>query len=113
MTEPVIRRCSDGHFRRIIYGIGPYIADYPEQAMLACVVQGWCPMYESVLCSWIIILLTHILGSCYANARDIDGDPDALERSKDHRIALQDYLTVRRLWDDYGIGSEVIVSCYY
>jgi hypothetical protein len=43
MTTPEVTRCPDGHFRRVIYGIGPYIADYPEQALLACIVQGWCP----------------------------------------------------------------------
>lgn len=42
MSEPEIVRCADGHFRRVIYGIGPYIADYPEQVLLACIVQGWC-----------------------------------------------------------------------
>jgi hypothetical protein len=43
MTKPRVTRCGDGHFRRVIYGIGPYIADYPEQALLACVISGWCP----------------------------------------------------------------------
>lgn len=43
MTTPEVVRYADGHFRRTIYGLGPYIADYPEQALLACVVQGWCP----------------------------------------------------------------------
>ena len=43
MTTPEILRCPDGHFRRAVYGIGPYIADYPEQALLACIVQNWCP----------------------------------------------------------------------
>jgi len=42
MTTPEVVRCPDGHFRRAIYGIGPYIADYPEQALLACIVQNWC-----------------------------------------------------------------------
>jgi Plavaka transposase len=42
MTTPDVLRCPDGHYRRAIYGLGPYIADYPEQALLACVVQGWC-----------------------------------------------------------------------
>ncbi|KAN0137167.1 hypothetical protein V8E53_005164 [Lactarius tabidus] len=23
--------------------LGPYIADYPEQALLTCIIQGWCP----------------------------------------------------------------------
>ena len=43
MTQPEIVRCADAYFRRVIYGLGPYIADYPEQALLACIVQGWCP----------------------------------------------------------------------
>ena len=42
MMVPEVVRCADGHFRRVVYGIGPYIADYPEQCMLACIVQGWC-----------------------------------------------------------------------
>ena len=45
MTEPEVVRCGDGHYRKVIFGIGPYIADYPEQALLANIVQGWCPMY--------------------------------------------------------------------
>lgn len=45
MTQPEVVRCPDGHFRKAIYGIGPYIADYPEQALLACVVQDWCTKY--------------------------------------------------------------------
>lgn len=43
MTTPEVVKCPDGHFRRAIYGLGPYIADYPEQVWLTCIVQGWCP----------------------------------------------------------------------
>ena len=43
MLKPEVTLCADGYYRRVIYGIGPYIADYPEQALLACIVQGWCP----------------------------------------------------------------------
>jgi hypothetical protein len=43
MMTPVVRRCPDGHFRRVIYDLGPFIADYPEQVMLTGTVQGWCP----------------------------------------------------------------------
>lgn len=42
MANPVLTRCPDGHFRKIVYGLGPYIADYPEQLLLSSVVQGWC-----------------------------------------------------------------------
>ena len=42
-TTPEVFQCSDGRYRRVIWGVGPYIADYPEQALLACIVQNWCP----------------------------------------------------------------------
>ena len=41
-VTPEVFLCPDGHFRRIIWGIGPYIADYPEQVLLACIVKNWC-----------------------------------------------------------------------
>lgn len=42
MTKWDIVRCADHHFRRAIYGIGPHIADYPEQSSAAGTVYGWC-----------------------------------------------------------------------
>ncbi|RXW11860.1 hypothetical protein EST38_g13995 [Candolleomyces aberdarensis] len=46
MVMPVIQRCPDGHFRRILYDLAAFIADYPEQVALAGIVQGWCPKYS-------------------------------------------------------------------
>ncbi|EGO22650.1 hypothetical protein SERLADRAFT_372075 [Serpula lacrymans var. lacrymans S7.9] len=40
---PKVVRCPDAHLRRVIYGLGPYITDYPKQVLLACIVQGSCP----------------------------------------------------------------------
>ncbi|KAI9568079.1 hypothetical protein HD554DRAFT_2022977, partial [Boletus coccyginus] len=42
IITPRVTRCVNGHFCYIIYGLGPYIADYPKQAMLTYIVQGWC-----------------------------------------------------------------------
>ena len=42
MTKPEVARYADGHLQRVVYGLGPYIADYPEQVILACIVSGWC-----------------------------------------------------------------------
>ena len=42
MTQPDVVKCPDGHFRRAIYTLGPYIADYPEQVLIAAIVSGWC-----------------------------------------------------------------------
>jgi hypothetical protein len=43
MTSPVVRRCPDGHYRRVIYDLVAFIADYPEQVALTGICQGWCP----------------------------------------------------------------------
>ncbi len=42
MLKPDITRCPDGHFRRVLYGLGPYIADYMEQIVVTAIVQNWC-----------------------------------------------------------------------
>ncbi|KAH9974842.1 hypothetical protein BJV74DRAFT_879675 [Russula compacta] len=47
MTTPEVVRCPDGHFCQAIYGLGPYIADYPEQVWLATIMQGWCPKCDA------------------------------------------------------------------
>ena len=35
MTTPEVTLCPDGHYRCVMYGLGPYIADYLEQVQLA------------------------------------------------------------------------------
>ena len=47
MSEPEVVKCGDGVYRRVVYGLGPYIADYPEQVLISGIVQGWCPRYSS------------------------------------------------------------------
>jgi hypothetical protein len=42
METPMVMRFGDGHYQRVISGLRPYIGDYPEQALLACIMQGWC-----------------------------------------------------------------------
>lgn len=43
MTSPEVVQCPDGHYQKAIFGFGPLMADYPEQATLAGIVSGWCP----------------------------------------------------------------------
>ncbi|OBZ73398.1 hypothetical protein A0H81_06627 [Grifola frondosa] len=83
MTTPEVTRCADGHFRRTIYGLGPYIADYPEQALLACVVQGWCP-------------------KCTTNKNDLDGGGGG-RRTREHSDMLAEHFELGMLWDQYGL----------
>jgi hypothetical protein len=42
MMSPEVFQCPDQHYRRTIFSIGPYIADYPEQVWLSGIVQNWC-----------------------------------------------------------------------
>ncbi|KZP04646.1 hypothetical protein FIBSPDRAFT_915040 [Athelia psychrophila] len=86
MTVPELVRCPDGHFRCVVYGLGPYIADYPEQALLACIVQGWCPR-------------------CTARPDDLDGAGG--RRSHDHTDNLAAVLSLKALWEDYGIVGDI------
>jgi len=42
MRDWDVVQCSNHHFRWVIYGLGPYIADYPEQTAAAGTVYNWC-----------------------------------------------------------------------
>jgi hypothetical protein len=60
MTVPHITCCADGHFHQVIYGLGPYITDYPEQALLTSIIQNWCPQHilpRNPYCIYIFIKL--------------------------------------------------------
>ncbi|KAF9487940.1 hypothetical protein BDN71DRAFT_1485194 [Pleurotus eryngii] len=87
MTQLRVSKCADGHFRRAIYSLGPYIADYPEQVLLACIVSGWCPK-----CT---VLNDHL---------DLPGD----RRFCEHTTALQEACTLQELWDNYGVVGNLI-----
>ena len=49
MTTPVVRQCPNGHYCRVIFDLAAFIADYPEQVMLAGIVQGRCAKYLNLL----------------------------------------------------------------
>ncbi len=89
MSELEIIHYSDGHYRQTIFGLGPYIADYPKQALLACIVQGWCP-------------------KCTANKDDLDGVQG--RHTHEWTQAAMEAFDNKTLWDDYGIISGVMVS---
>jgi hypothetical protein len=89
MTTPEIVHYADGHYRRMIYGLGPYIADYPEQVLITCIVQGWCPR-------------------CTAKAKQLDEHAGRCTAElAEHCRRVFDEKTC---WDDYGIVSGAMVS---
>ncbi|KAG2118670.1 uncharacterized protein F5147DRAFT_742178 [Suillus discolor] len=90
MSKPEITRCPDGHFRRVIYGIGPYIANYPEQCLLASIVQQWC-------------------AKCTARRKHFD-EEDIMITPRSHCLtkALIEALTSGELWEEYGIADNIL-----
>ena len=59
--------CPDGHYRRAVYVLGPYIADYPEQVLLAGVVNGWC--VRCVLRSLVNILVSFMVPQLHLSSK--------------------------------------------
>jgi hypothetical protein len=111
MTTPEVVRCADGHYRRAIYGIGPYIADYPEQCILSSTAQNWCPMCVSLVphyqC-WIFILA---LSRCLAPVGDLDGRKYP-QRCKCHTALLLQELELQEIWQEYGLIGDLVVSIH-
>ncbi|KAG1880232.1 hypothetical protein C8R48DRAFT_744596 [Suillus tomentosus] len=87
MTKPKVARFGDGHFRRVVYGLGPYIADYEEQVLLGCIVKHWC-------------------ARCLASRLNLDDD--ALDRCREYVDALVEEGTLLEIWDDYGIVGDIV-----
>ncbi|KAK6981199.1 hypothetical protein R3P38DRAFT_3333863 [Favolaschia claudopus] len=87
METPEVAFFGDGHYRRVVYGLGPYIADYPEQVLLACVVQGRC-------------------ARCTAPRTDLDGPGG--RRSQLHTEHLFEALDHGTMWDTYGVVPDVL-----
>ncbi|KAF5382367.1 hypothetical protein D9757_009785 [Collybiopsis confluens] len=86
MTTPVVQRCPDGHFRRIIYDLAAFIADYPEQVYLSGIVQGWCGR---------------------ALYSDLDGPGDRRTRELDQILREEYGDKGRTLWDNFGIDEHI------
>ncbi|KAG1745006.1 uncharacterized protein EDB91DRAFT_1236440 [Suillus paluster] len=82
MTTLEVTRCGDGHYHRVIYGLGPHIADYEEQVVLAGIIKNWC-------------------GRCLAFPTSLDDG--GVSWSHEHTDALVDSVSFGILWDEYGI----------
>ena len=107
MTTPHVMQCPDGHYRRAIFELGPFIADYPEQVCLAGIVWGWCPKYVPRSCP-DNDLVTDMRYRCRAYPEELDkaGSP----RFRAHTETLVDTFMPRVLWDVFGVHSDVTVS---
>jgi len=110
-TTPKVVHCGDGHYRHLIYGFGPYIADYPEQCLVASIVQGWCPRYVSMMFVIWCCSEDYYFPRCLAPANDLDNpafqnNPCTLK----HTQTILENLELGQLWDAYGLVSDIVVS---
>ncbi|KAI9570938.1 hypothetical protein HD554DRAFT_2203708 [Boletus coccyginus] len=88
MTVPEIMMCTDGYYRKVIYGLGPYIADYEEQVVLAGIVRNWC-------------------GQCTRFPWDLDSEyGNRMRRLYEALIKEVDFGT---LWDEWGIVRDIML----
>ncbi|KAG1844111.1 hypothetical protein C8R48DRAFT_750903 [Suillus tomentosus] len=94
MTSPEVVRFGDGHYRRVIYGLGPYIADYEEQVLLACIVRNWCPK--------CLMLFYRCVANC------VNLDEDVLPRTREYTETLVEEALPGDLWEDFGIVAQLV-----
>ncbi|KIJ10952.1 hypothetical protein PAXINDRAFT_16109 [Paxillus involutus ATCC 200175] len=87
MINPEVIHFGDGYYRRVMYGLGPYIANYEEQVLLACIVRGWCP-------------------KCLSHKDNLD--QHALHRCRDYTEALIEEGFLGELWDNFGIVGDLV-----
>ncbi|KIK78376.1 hypothetical protein PAXRUDRAFT_79000, partial [Paxillus rubicundulus Ve08.2h10] len=88
MMVPEIKMCADGHYRRVIYGLGPFIADYEEQVVLVGIVQNWC-------------------GRCIGFPWDLNGEYGNC--TQELQEALLEEVDFAMLWDAWGIIRKIIL----
>ncbi|KAI5996525.1 hypothetical protein F5J12DRAFT_907094 [Pisolithus orientalis] len=82
MTKPTVMWFGDGHYCHVIFGLSPYITNYEEQVLLACIV-------------------------CLAMRQELD--TDALYQSRKHAEALIEEFDLKTLQDAYGIVGDTIL----
>jgi hypothetical protein len=108
MTTFKVLQCPDGHFRRVIFSIGPYITDYPEQVWLLCVVSNWCPKYAPD-CPTFMMTDTKSL-RCDAMPNDLGNTNGIHLRTHEKTNLIITQWDPGIIWYEYGIRVDVRVS---
>ena len=89
MKVPETVLFGDNYYRRVIYGLVVYIADYEEQVLLSCILHNWWP-------------------KCLAHRSDLDAD--ALRRHQEHADMVIEAYELGELQEKYGLVGDLIVS---
>jgi hypothetical protein len=81
--------------------------DYPEQALLASIVQNWCAWCVFTILPNFELISPFFIG-CLSLMNDLDRP--SVNHSHEHTDTLMEGLTLKELWDDFGIVGDLIVS---
>ena len=95
MTTPEVARCPNGHYWRVIYGLSPYIANYPEQQSTSSFFQ--------------IISPSHLFLRCTAPQLNLNQMEGVTRRCQDHTELLVHELELGILWDGWGVVGDIVV----
>ena len=82
-----------------------YIADYPEQALAACIVQGWCPWYG--ICLIFVSCQSYMSYRCTANRNNLNGGGG--QHCHEHTELIVSEFELGVLWDEYGVIGDIVV----
>ncbi|KIJ10192.1 hypothetical protein PAXINDRAFT_16762 [Paxillus involutus ATCC 200175] len=85
--KPNIVKFGNGYHHHVVYDLGPYIADYEEQALLTCIVCSWCPR-------------------CLSTRANLDAD--ARTRCWEFTEVLFKESTLAILLEEYGIVGDLV-----
>lgn len=108
MIKPIKVKCNDGNYRRAIFGFGSYIADNPEQNLVACTVQGWCPKYA--LRAYLAWTILNFSSRCLASPGNIDDPTQQITpRTTEHTVQVSHDSELLHAWDTFGIISDIVV----
>ncbi|KIJ13945.1 hypothetical protein PAXINDRAFT_13269 [Paxillus involutus ATCC 200175] len=88
MTVLEIMMFVDGHYRKVIYGLGLYITDYEEQVVLAGIVWNWC-------------------GRCIGFPWDLDGKYGSCTQELCEALIAEFQEEFDTLWDEWGIIGDI------
>ena len=103
MTAPKVVHCPDGHYHQAIFLLGPYIANYPEQCLLACIVQGFCPWYVYIYFSLLILILLVLVAMLHQMILILDNS------FNDPRL-IQNYCVMAVRYRNCGTTMELLVK---
>ena len=109
MTKWDIVRCTDNHFRQVIYGIGPYITDYPEQGLVVGIMNSWCPAYLNSLLARLACLKNYRCDGPSTNLDTTNAEPQTQEKAE----RLFETKSNDDLWFNHGLIGDLHVCLPY